>query len=190
MTLLLSFVLGVLLTLLGLALVHRFMGFPAQGIRDNDLPQTRFALSDRLQGRMRCVGMIFGPLGNVSSHFRARMEVRWDGPNGVRDEHFTYHDGSTQRRQWRLTLAEDGSLRAEADDVPGGGRGRLGGNTLRLTYRIQLPPSNGGHLLDAVDWLYLQEDGTILNRSQFRKYGIMVAELFCVMYPESEDEDA
>ncbi|MCK0168999.1 DUF3833 domain-containing protein [Jannaschia sp. S6380] len=189
MTLLLSFALGVLATLLGLVLVQRVAGFPSQKVRDHRALQPAFDLPTRLSGPMDCTGTIFGPLGRVSSRFKARMHTSWNGPNGIMDENFTYDDGSTQTRQWRLTIGQDGSLRAEADDVPEAGHGQLAGNALRLTYQIRLPKENGGHVLDAVDWMYLQQDGTILNRSQFRKYGIMVAELFCVMRPE-EDEDA
>jgi hypothetical protein len=31
--------------------------------------------------------------------------------------------------------------------------------------------------LDVTDWMYLMKNGTIMNRSQFRKFGITVAEL-------------
>jgi len=31
------------------------------------------------------------------------------------------------------------------------------------------------------DWMYLAPGGTIVNRSQFRKYGIKVAELVATM---------
>jgi hypothetical protein len=41
--------------------------------------------------------------------------------------------------------------------------------------------SAGGHVLDVTDWMYLMENGTIMNRSQFRKFGIKVAELVATM---------
>ena len=44
-------------------------------------------------------------------------------------------------------------------------------------YTIRLPDDVGGHLLNTVDWMYLTGDGTIINRSQFRKFGVKVAEL-------------
>ncbi len=40
-----------------------------------------------------------------------------------------------------------------------------------------------GHVLDVTDWMYLMENGTIMNRSQFRKFGIKVAELVATMRP-------
>ena len=54
---------------------------------------------------------------------------------------------------------------------------------LKLSYRIKLPPEAGGHTLDVTDWMYLVENGTIINRSQFRKFGIKVAELVATMRP-------
>ena len=51
------------------------------------------------------------------------------------------------------------------------------------TYTIKLPDSAGGHALDVVDWMYLTENGVIINRSQFRKWGIKVAELVATMRP-------
>ena len=41
-------------------------------------------------------------------------------------------------------------------------------------------------MLDVVDWMYLAPNGTILNRSQMRKFGITVAELVATVRPEQE----
>ena len=52
-----------------------------------------------------------------------------------------------------------------------------------LRYRIALPEDAGGHVLTVTDWLYLTANGTIMNRSELRKYGIKVAELVATMRP-------
>jgi hypothetical protein len=36
-------------------------------------------------------------------------------------------------------------------------------------------------VLDVIDWMYRLENGTIINRSQFRKFGIKVAELVATL---------
>jgi hypothetical protein len=64
--------------------------------------------------------------------------------------------------------------------VVGPAEGVVSGNAVRMTYRLQLPERAGGHVLDVVDWLYLMEDGTIVNRSDMRKFSIKAAELFAV----------
>jgi hypothetical protein len=50
-----------------------------------------------------------------------------------------------------------------------------------LNYRLRLTPEAGGHVLKVTDWMYLMENGTIMNRSQFTKFGIKVAELVATM---------
>ena len=49
------------------------------------------------------------------------------------------------------------------------------------TYRIRLEPEAGGHVLDVTDWMYLMENGAIMNRSEFRKFGVKVGELVATM---------
>ena len=177
----LSLLLGVVLTLAALFGAQRFIGFRAQGPADYAGQHPRFDLREHLKGPILCEGVIYGPLGRVSSRFVADMEATWDGDRGVMTEDFRYDSGATQTREWRLTLQEGGRIRAEADDLEGVGAGDVQGSAVRLTYRIRLPESSGGHVLDVTDWMYLCENGTIINRSQFRKYGLKVAELVATM---------
>ncbi|MCC5987660.1 MAG: DUF3833 domain-containing protein [Pararhodobacter sp.] len=176
-----AFIFGLALAALALFALSRLAGFSAQ--RPADYTGTEPALDIRrhLDGPIRCEGVIYGPTGRVSSRFVAQMEGRWDGPQGLLDEHFHYSGGNRQHRQWRLTLGNDGHIRAEADDIIGTGTGRQEGASLQLKYRIRLPESAGGWVLDVTDWMYLCENGTVINRSQFRKYGIKVAELVATM---------
>ena len=109
------------------------------------------------------------------------MEVTWTGNKAVMKEKFRYDSGATQSRRWTLTLGNDGSIKAEAPDLIGAGRGMAEGPAVMLNYRIKLPDDAGGHVLDAIDWMYLVENETIVNRSQFRKFGIKVAELVATM---------
>jgi len=183
------FVASVLTALLIGAVVRHLTGFASQKHSEYAGNSPTLVLPRDLAGEMVCEGLIFGPTGRVTSRFRADFTITWDGPEGIMAEHFHYDDGTTQEREWRLTVAPDGSLRTEADDVIGTGTGRVEGNALGLRYKIRLPVENGGHVLDAVDWMYLNDNGTILNRSQFRKYGIKVAELFCTMRSK-ENSDA
>jgi hypothetical protein len=54
---------------------------------------------------------------------------------------------------------------------------------VQMRYKIRLPAEAGGHVLNVVDWMYLMPNGTIMNRSQFRKFGLKVAELIATMRP-------
>lgn len=162
----------------------RFASFTAQMPEDYDGKGPHFDLREHLSGPLLCEGMIYGPTGRVTSRFVADMDVSWDGNVGTMTEEFRYDTGETQSRNWILTIGNDGSIKAEAPDVVGEGHGMQKGPTVQLNYRIKLPENSGGHELDTVDWMYLVENGTIMNRSQFRKYGFKVAELVATMRPK------
>jgi hypothetical protein len=181
----LSLALTVML-LLAILVRRRFMSFRAQSPANYRDLGPEFDLRRHLSGPLRCEGVIYGPFGRVTSRFVADMHGRWDGNTGVLDEEFHYDSGATQLRQWRLTLDEDGAIRAEADDVVGEGRGRQLGPAVQMRYRLRLPEDSGGHVLNGIDWMYLTNDGTIVNRSQFRKFGIKVAELVASLRPRGE----
>jgi len=173
--------LGVILTLALFALWQRKWSFLAQEPEDYADRGPDFDIREQLNGPILCEGVIYGPTGRVTSRFVADFEARWNGNTGVMTEKFRYDSGTTQDREWRLTLDEDGKIRADADDLVGTGTGRQTGPGVKLNYRIKLPEDAGGHELDTTDWMYLMENGAIINRSQFRKFGIPVAELVATM---------
>lgn len=166
-------------------LVNRRFTFRAQVPEDYAGGPT-FDIRKTLNGPLLCDGVIYGPTGRVSSRFTAEFDAKWNGDKGVMREHFRYDSGTTQEREWRLSVGGDGAIKAEADDLDGPGQGRQAGSGVQLTYRIRLPESAGGHVLDVTDWMYLLENGTIINRSQFRKYGFKVGELVATLRPNPE----
>lgn len=181
MTTFLTLMAGMALMLALVVAVQRFARFPAQTPADYAAMEPAFDIRKHLSGPMTCEGVIYGPMGRVTSRFNADMHGTWDGDSGTLAEHFRYESGTTQDREWRLSLQSGGRIRAEADDLVGRGEGNQKGAAVQLRYTIRLPESAGGHALDVTDWLYLVDDKTIVNRSQFRKYGIMVAELVATM---------
>ena len=136
-----------------------------------------------LNGPILSEGMIHGPTGRVSSRFTARMQGNWDGANGTLTEEFSFAGGRTQSRIWSLKMGNDGRFTATAPDVIGTATGVVSGATICMHYQLQLAPDAGGHVLNVTDWLYLMENGVILNRSEMRKFGIKVAELTATMRP-------
>ncbi len=181
MTPILSALLGAVIIITLVALRSRYASFQAQSPSDYAGLSPQFDLRQHLSGPIQCEGMIFGPMGRVASRFVARMDGTWEGNIGTLSEVFHYDSGSVQHRAWTLALANSGDITATAADVVGLGSGRVEGPGVVLRYRIRLTPEAGGHVLDVTDWMYLMENGTIMNRSQFRKFGIKVAELVATM---------
>ncbi|MCT4578397.1 DUF3833 family protein [Donghicola sp.] len=175
--------LGFVISLIGFVIVKRKMSFSAQKPADYDGPLS-FDVRKALSGPLLCEGVIYGPTGRVASRFCAEMEGRWDGNKGTLSEFFTYDSGSRQDREWQLVVSDDGTIAAEAEDLIGTGRGWQRGDAVQLNYRIRLMEDAGGHVLDVTDWMYLTPNGVIMNRSQFKKFGITVGELVATMRPK------
>jgi len=163
----------------------RFADFLAQRPEDYDATHTSaFDLRTHLNGRLLCEGVIYGPLGRVSTTFVGEFDCHWQGNRGHMAEVFHYSDGTEQHRAWDLLIDQNGKIQAKASDVLGVGTGVQCGNAVQLKYRFQLPEQSGGHVMDVVDWMYLAPNGSIVNRSQFRKFGIKMAELVATIRKE------
>ena len=183
MTVLPYVLIGAALMLVAVFMKERYVSFWAQNPDDYADNGPDFDIRERLNGPIVCEGVIYGPTGRVTSRFTANFEASWEGNVGVMKEVFHYDSGNVQNREWRLTLGNDGAIKAEAPDVIGVGTGQQKGSAVLLNYRIKLSEEAGGHVLDTTDWMYLMSNGSIMNRSQFRKFGIKVAELVATMRP-------
>ena len=161
----------------------RYVSFVAQNPDDYADQGPQFDIRERLNGPIVCEGVIYGPTGKVTSRFTADFEASWNGNIGVMKEVFHYDSGNVQNREWKLTLGNDGGIKAEAPDLIGTGTGQQKGSAVSLNYRIKLSDDAGGYVLDTTDWMYLMANGSIMNRSQFSKFGIKVAELVATMRP-------
>lgn len=174
--------LGIIITLLSYVFWQKRYGFGAQRARDYATLKPAFDIKSTLQGKLICEGMVYGPLGRVTSRFIAELDCRWEGDNATINEVFHYDNDNQQTREWRLQLdAKTGAFCADASDLIGTGQGKESGSCVCLRYRIKLPDSSGGYVLNVVDWLYRLQNGNIMNRIELRKYGIKVAEVIATL---------
>lgn len=170
-----------LLAMAGVVTKSMFLSFRAQRPADYSGTGPAFSLKQHLSGRIRSEGVIYGPTGRMANSFVAEMHGEWEGDKGSLAEHFIYSNGSEQHRKWHLTLGRDNTFTATADDIVGVATGIVSGATVRLKYRIVLPPQAGGYRLAVTDWMYLTRDGAIMNKSEMRMFGFKVAELNATM---------
>ncbi len=180
-----------ILILLGAAIVvalilvkARFASFMAQ-VPDDYSDGPMFNMREVFNGPIECEGVIYGPTGRVTSRYEADFIASWDGTIGTVREEFRYDSGNVQHREWKFTLGNDGSMKAEAPDLVGVGTGQQHGSAVQLNYNIKLTDEAGGHVLAVNDWMYMTPNGNVMNRSQFRKFGIKVAELVATMRPKN-----
>ena len=134
-------------------------------------------LRDYFNGTLDAYGIFTDRSGRVVKRFTVVMECSWQGDQGVLDEAFSYSDGTTQRRVWRLQRLADGRFTGQADDVVGTAQGQQSGNAFHWTYTLALPVDGRVIEVQLDDWMYLISDKVMLNKAAMRKWGFSLGEV-------------
>lgn len=163
-----------------LVLPFTLAGCASQDIGRYAQEEPALDLATYFNGRLIAHGMFQNRSGQVVRRFVVEINGQWEGNQGVLDEWFTYSDGSTERRIWRLTKHADGRYTGTADDVAGQAQGQTVGNTFFWTYVLNLPVGNRIIAVRFDDWMYLIDERVMLNRATMSKFGIRLGEVTLV----------
>jgi len=163
------------LALVGSALA--FAGCASPSVESYRLEQPVLDLARYFNGELDAHGMFQDRSGKVVKRFTVRIEGRWSGNVGTLDEKFTYADGTTSRRVWRIEKLDENRYRGTADDVVGVAEGEAYGNALRWRYVLRLPVDEKVYEVDFDDWMFLADDTVMLNRSRMSKFGFTLGEV-------------
>ncbi len=136
-----------------------------------------FSLRDYFNGPLTAHGLFTDRSGRAVKRFQVAMVGRWDGPQGVLEEDFTYSDGSKQRRVWRLRDLGNGRWEGRADDVVGVAQGEVAGNALNWQYTLSLPVDGRVWEVQFDDWMYQMDAHTVLNKARMSKWGFTLGEV-------------
>lgn len=134
-------------------------------------------LATYFDGPLTAWGYFADRSGEVKRRFTVKMRGEWKGNDGVLTEDFFWSDGSTSQRVWRITRLDDHRYVGRADDVKGDASGVAYGNALQWKYTLLLPVDDEVYEVQFDDWMYLMEDGVMLNKSEMRKFGFKLGEV-------------
>jgi hypothetical protein len=134
-------------------------------------------LRSYFNGTLDAYGIFTDRSGQVVKRFTVVMQCSWTGDDGVLDEAFTYSDGSTQRRVWRLKKLANGEYTGQADDVIGTALGTRRGNALNWRYTLALPVDGRVFEVQFDDWMYLMTPTVMLNKARMSKFGVYLGEV-------------
>jgi hypothetical protein len=180
-------------------------GCASQDINNYASEKPVLDLQQYFNGTLDAYGVFTDRSGTVVKRFTVVMRCSWSGDVGVLDEDFTYADGSTQKRVWRLTKLPDDRYTGTAGDVVGTAQGQARGNAFYWNYTLSLPvggkPSDAGPpqgasappggsapreagsvgatIIDVQmdDWMYLMTDRVMLNKATMTKFGVKLGEV-------------
>lgn len=134
-------------------------------------------LRSYFNGILDAYGVFTDRSGKVVKRFTVVMQCTWTGDDGVLDEAFSYSDGSTQRRVWRIKKLPDGRCTGQADDVVGVALGQARGNALNWRYTLALPVDGKVYNVQFDDWMYLMTPTVMLNKASMSKFGVFLGEV-------------
>ncbi len=128
-------------------------------------------------GDITAHGIFTDRSGKVVRRFTVLMKCQWAGDEGVLDEAFTYSDGKSDRRVWKLKKLPDGKYTGTAGDVIGTAIGQAAGNAFQWAYTLKLPVNDSVYEVQLDDWMYLIDEHVMLNKAVMRKFGIRLGEV-------------
>ena len=163
--------------LLALLLLLPLLGCGGAKIEDFANTQPRFVLEDYFAGKTRGWGIFHDRFGNVKRQFVVDIDGSWDGRTLILDEKFRNSDGTTEARVWTVTKLGDGRYEGRAADVDGPAIGQTAGQALQWSYYLMLPMGDSTWRVHMDDWMYLQPDGVLINRTVMSKWGFELGTL-------------
>lgn len=140
----------------------------------------RLDIGEYFDGKTRAWGMVQDYRGEVQRRFTVTIEGTLEGDTLTLDERFTYQDGETDRRVWTFERQDDATWLGRANDVEGPVPARQAGHAFNMRYRLPVEVSGKVLTFTMDDWMYLQPDGRLINRTAMSKFGVTLAEITIV----------
>ncbi len=154
--------------------------------------EPKLVLEEYFLGQTKAWGIFEDRFGTLRRSFVVDIKGTWDEEQQLLtlEEDFLYDDGETDRRVWRVTKLDEHSYNGRADDVIGVAEGKIYGNALNWKYDIDLKMKDSSLRVTFNDWMFLQDEDTMINRAKVTKWGIMLGEVSIFFRKEAAEQAA
>ncbi|MDJ0919983.1 MAG: DUF3833 domain-containing protein [Henriciella sp.] len=141
-----------------------------------DAPR-QLVLEEYFEGQTTAYGVFEDRFGKVRRTFK--VDITGTVENGVLtlDERFIYNDGERETRVWTIDILGNGQYRGIAGDVPNYAYGEVAGNAFNWKYKVDLKVGDSVWNVGFDDWMYLLEDGVLINRAYVTRFGVRIGEV-------------
>jgi hypothetical protein len=164
-----------------LGVLIMFSGCSSNSLEEYKGTTPKADIREYFNGPIKAWGIVQDWRGRVTRRFDVEMTGSWQGDTGTLTEHFDYYDGKKQERIWTIKKLADGSYEGTAADILGKAIGNEEGSAVRWNYVMDLPVDDTTYRIRFDDWMWVMNDGVIINRSYLKKFGITVSELTIFM---------
>ena len=145
----------------------------------------KLVLEEYFAGDTKAWGLFMDRFGKVRRQFTVDVKGTWDGETLKLVEDFIYDDGEIEQRIWKLNKTGADTYEGTADGVVGKATGSISGNAFNWEYTFDLKMKDDKILrVHFDDWMYLQEDGVVINKAVVTKLGFKLGEAIIVFKKE------
>ncbi len=148
--------------------------------------EPKLDLQEYFTGSIRAWGLVQDRKGRVTRRFDVTMNGTWEGNTGTLKEEFQYYDGEIQERIWTIKKIAENQYQGTAGDILDKANGIIKGGAMRWAYQMDIVVGDTSYRLTFDDWMFLMNDGVLINRSYLKKFGITVAELTLFMQKQGK----
>ena len=152
-------------------------GCVSNSLEDFSEAERTLRLEDYFLGETTAYGVFEDRFGKIRRQFKVDITGTVEGDTLTLVEEFDYSDGVQDTRTWTIEMLGDGRYRGAANDVPDMAEGQAVGNAFNWSYRVDLPVGDGTWNVGFDDWMYLLQDGVLLNRAFVTRFGIRIGEV-------------
>jgi hypothetical protein len=128
-------------------------------------------------GEVHAWGMFQDRSGMVKRQFTVDIHGEMRGDELILTEDFLYQDGKREQRVWRIRKLDEHRYEGRAADVIGTAQGRAFGKALNWQYHLNLAVGDKRYKVHFDDWMFLHDDGVLMNRATMSKFGITLGEV-------------
>ena len=98
-----------------------------------------------------------------------------DAPGNLHMVQHLTEGNDRQVRDWHMHRVSPTHFEATANDVVGVAKGDVDGRVFHWTFVLALKPGNALENVTMDQWMYFEDDGSMVNRDTVRKFGVIVA---------------
>lgn len=127
------------------------------------------------EGHLESWGVFENRSGAPTGVVTTRIDGRRDGDTVTLAQTLAYPDGHRQDRAFAIRRLDDHHYAATSAEIVGIGLAEGYGNTCRWQYELRLEPGAALGTVWLEQWMYLQPDQTLINRTRISKLGVTLA---------------
>lgn len=152
-------------------------GCVSNAIEDFSGAEQTLRLEEYFEGQTTAYGIFEDRFGKIRRQFKVDITGTVEGDTLTLVEEFDYSDGVEDTRTWTIEILGGGRYRGTANDVPDIAEGEAVGNAFNWRYKVDLDVGDSTWNVGFDDWMYLLQDGVLLNRAYVTRWGIRIGEV-------------